>query len=179
MPNVVIVGEAMLMKPIPEYPGYFAGRDGHIYSNRCGYMRRLPERTHGGYLRVNVRDGGKPVKTHVEPVHKLILEAFVEKRPAGYVCRHLNGIPTDNRPANLRWGTPSENVRDSIRHGTAACLRRGEASVAAKLREEDIYTIRRMYREGHLQREIAGVFSISQRHVSDIVRGKTWTHLKG
>ena len=81
----------MSMKQIPQYPGYFAGIDGEIYTNRQGFLRKLPKRLHKGYYRVNVRDGGTPVKTHVEPVHKLILAAYVGKRPKGYVCRHLNG----------------------------------------------------------------------------------------
>jgi hypothetical protein len=33
-------------------------------------------------------------------------------------CRHLNGIPTDNRIENLCYGTISENIRDQVRHGT-------------------------------------------------------------
>lgn len=31
-----------------------------------------------------------------------------------------------------------------------------------------------MHAQGHQQKEIAGVFSISQHHVSDIINGKTW-----
>ena len=165
------------IKAIPQYPGYFAGVDGEIYTNRQGFLRKLPKRLHKGYYRVNVRDGGSPVRTHVEPVHKLILEAYVGRRPKGYVCRHLNGDALDNEPTNLCWGTPKENAQDAMRHGTAVCLRFGEAAVASKLMEQDIYKIKEMYATGHTQKEIAGVFSITQRHVSDIVRGKTWTHL--
>lgn len=165
------------MRPILQYPGYYAGVDGEIYSDRLGYLRKLPKRLHRGYYRVNVRDCDTPVKTHVEPVHKLILNAYVGERPKGYVCRHLNGNPLDNTPTNICWGTPKENAQDSIRHGTAVCLRFGEAAVASKLNEQDIYKIKEMYATGHTQKEIASVFSITQHHVSDIVRGKTWTHL--
>lgn len=51
-------------------------------------------------------------------VHRLVLEAFVGPCPKGMQCRHLNGIPTDNRLENLRWGTPSEDNYDRVRHGT-------------------------------------------------------------
>lgn len=163
------------MKPIPNYPGYYADENGDIFSARTGTLRVLPKRIHNGYFRVNVRDGNRPVKQCVEPVHKLILNAFVGSRPAGYVCRHLNGDPLDNRLTNICWGTPKENAQDSIRHGTAVCLRKGEAAVASKLTHDDVLAIRKLYSEGHLQKEIASVFSISQHHVSDIVRGKVWT----
>ncbi|MFV0400614.1 MAG: HNH endonuclease signature motif containing protein [Oscillospiraceae bacterium] len=112
-----------------------------------------------------------------EPVHKLVLEAFVGVRPEGMVCRHLNGNSLDNRLLNLCWGTPQENVRDSIRHGTAACLRHGENSVAAKLKLSDIYEIKQLYQSGYLQRELSEQFDVTQRHISDIVRNKTWCHI--
>jgi hypothetical protein len=64
-------------------------------------------------------------------------------------------------------------MQDEIRHGTAVCLRHGEEAAASKLSSEDVRKIRELYTEGHSQREIASAFSISQRHVSDIVRYKT------
>lgn len=51
-------------------------------------------------------------------VHRLVLEAFVGPCPAGQECLHGNGIPSDNRLRNLRWGTRSENSLDALKHGT-------------------------------------------------------------
>lgn len=165
------------MIALENYPGYYAEKDGHIYSTRNGILRQLPERIHKGYYRVNVRDGSTPAKKYAIPVHKLILEAFVGARPPGYVCRHLNGNAFDNRLENLCWGTPKENAQDAATHGTAVWLRHGEKAVAAKLTEQDIYRIIEMYEQGHKQKDIACVFSVTQRHVSDIVNKKTWCHL--
>lgn len=68
-----------------------------------------------GYLQVNLRRNG----THkFRTVHQLVLEAFVGPRPEPdwHAC-HNNGIPDDNRLENLRWDSPSANVRDTVRHG--------------------------------------------------------------
>ena len=163
-----------MIKSIPDYSGYYADQGGNIYSYRSGYMRELSQRIHKGYFRVNIRYDRRPGKKHSEPVHKLILIAFAGERKQGMVCRHLNGNPLDNRLENLAWGTPKENVQDSIQHGTAVCLLHGESSVAAKLSLESIREIRWLYLCGLLQRELSDMFGVTQRHVSDIVNGKTW-----
>lgn len=137
------------LKPIPKYDGYYADEFGRIYSYRSGNQRLLSQRIHKGYYRVNLKNkGGNGICT--EPVHKLVLEVFVGERPEGMVCRHLNGNPLDNRLLNLCWGTPKQNAQDSIRHGTAACLRNGERAVASKLMLSDIYEIKWLYLCGYL-----------------------------
>jgi hypothetical protein len=50
-------------------------------------------------------------------IHKLVLLAFVGPIPKGMIVRHLNDIKTDNRLANLRYGTHSENSFDIIANG--------------------------------------------------------------
>jgi hypothetical protein len=58
-------------------------------------------------------------------VHTLIAEAFICPRPTPEsVIRHLDGNPLNNDPSNLKWGTLSENVVDSIRHGTQRNIRK-------------------------------------------------------
>jgi hypothetical protein len=54
--------------------------------------------------------------THVY-VHRVVLEAFVGPCPEGMECRHLDGNSANNQVDNLKWGTPSENRADIIRHG--------------------------------------------------------------
>jgi hypothetical protein len=48
----------------------------------------------------------------------MVLEAFVGPCPPGLECCHGNGVGTDNWVENLRWDTHTENVLDSVRHGT-------------------------------------------------------------
>lgn len=50
-------------------------------------------------------------------VHQLVLEAFVGPRPEGMYGLHWDDDKNNNRLANLRWATPSENMMDQVRNG--------------------------------------------------------------
>jgi hypothetical protein len=52
------------------------------------------------------------------PVHVLVLTAFVGPRPGNLECCHWDDNPANNHLVNLRWGTRSENAKDSVRNGT-------------------------------------------------------------
>jgi hypothetical protein len=78
----------------------------------CEKGRALGQWTSGeGYSLVKLRGAGRRL------VHRLVLEAFRGPEPEeGMICRHLNGIRTDNRLVNLRWGSQRENVEDAWLH---------------------------------------------------------------
>ena len=76
-------------------------------------MRQTPN--YNGHLRVQLYSNRKGVPFFV---HTLVMAAFVGPRYEGMEVRHLNGDPADNRLSNLAYGTRSDNMVDSIRHGT-------------------------------------------------------------
>ena len=166
------------MKKIPGYEGYYATEDGQVISVRTGQQRILSQRIHKGYLHVQIRKGiGRHTRVKV-PVHQLVLSAFKgEKKSPELVSRHLNGNELNNHSYNLEWGTILENNLDSIKHGTAVCLRIGERHHHSKLKQHDVLDIERRVLCGEKQSSIATLYSISQRHVSDIKLHKTWNHL--
>lgn len=111
--------------PIPSAPGYAATAGGEIVS-----LARTVTRSNGSpyHLRERILTGllssGYYYATlHIDEnqvrrsVHSLVAEAFHGPRPEDLVVRHLNGDPLDNRPENLRYGTPSENQYDRVNHG--------------------------------------------------------------
>lgn len=56
--------------------------------------------------------------------------------------------------------------------------RRGEDCPTAKLTEDSVRKIRRMYKTGnYYQRELAKMFGVSRRAIGKIVNRKMWTHL--
>lgn len=74
-----------------------------------------PARYRSGHLFVVFSVGGieKPVA-----VHRLVGEAFLGPLPPGLETRHLDGNKDNNTPSNLSYGTHSENMRDTVIHGT-------------------------------------------------------------
>lgn len=110
--------------PVPGYEGFYEVSD-------HGRIRSLPRKTitgmRGGQIlqpwtrkdahlmvAMSVRNSQKSYL-----LHRLIALAFIgpPPSPAHEVC-HNDGDPANNVPGNLRWGTRSDNVFDSVRHGT-------------------------------------------------------------
>lgn len=103
---------------VPGWPAYEVSDRGVV--RRGGRPLRMWS-DHKGYLRVDLRDHGRRRKAMV---HSLVAETFLGPRPDGHQACHGDGSRTNNRADNLRWGTPSDNMRDSVLHGTHANARK-------------------------------------------------------
>ena len=95
---------------------YRVSSEGRVVS----FWRTIPRQ-----LKPSISRDGYPSVTLCSPlagrsrweVHRLVLLAFVGERPAHLVSRHLDGNPQNNALTNLVYGTESENVQDTLRHG--------------------------------------------------------------
>lgn len=110
------------LRPIPSHPEYLASDSGRVWSLKSDrYLRDYPARR--GYRRVNLSERG--VRVGAVGVHRLVCEAFHGPAPEGKPwALHRNGDPSDNTPGNLYWGSPKDNVKDMISHGTHPMLSR-------------------------------------------------------
>lgn len=113
-------------KDIPGYEGvYQASDEGEIKSLSGRFGRPLilrpgrAKRT-GHYQVVLTKPGTElqRLRRRTMTVHALVMLTFVGPLPAGAETRHIDGDVTNNHLANLRYGSRSENQRDSVRHGT-------------------------------------------------------------
>ena len=92
-------------------------RNGFPMELRGVELRQLAAKR-GGYPTVNLSRLGVE---RVHHVHILMLSAFIGPRPPGDTHgRHLNDISSDNRLANLAWGTRADNQQDMVRNGNHA-----------------------------------------------------------
>lgn len=82
------------------------------------YMRELRgTAAASGHLSLDLRFA--PRRQHMY-VHRLVALAFLGSPPPGHEVCHNDGVPSNNRLENLRWGTKSDNRLDDVRHGKSA-----------------------------------------------------------
>lgn len=142
---------AEIWKPVPSYPGLMASSLGRIclpvrsYEMPNGGIRTTnPKPTFGvvvtatkdascRYMRMRSRHFGN-IK-----IHRAVCEAFHGPAPSKkHVVLHRNEDGTDNREANLRWGTRKENQNaPSFKAWAAATCRakmRGQSGMRKAIR---------------------------------------------
>lgn len=161
-----------IIKSIEGKQGYFADSEGNIYTlwTNKGYhglvmqarFKKLKfSKSKSGHLVVSF---GRKEK---ELVHRVIYRTFVGEIPDGYVVRHLNDIPSDNRVVNLTAGTQKENMMDAGKNGR----------FKTKLNPEQVIKIKSL--KGFKKRkEVAEEFSVSEGTVKDIWNNRTWEWIK-
>ena len=169
-------------KDIPGYEGrYQASSMGRIrnigyevkgrnpYTGR-EFIRKVPSRIlkpgrfcKSGHVSVVLGKG-----TSGQPVHQLVMKAFVGEPPDGMEVLHKNGNPTDNRLENLDYGSRTENILDVYKHGKKW----------RKLSIEDVEEIRFGLAVGTRITELARMHGVSQSAISGIKTGKNYWWLR-
>ena len=108
-------------------------------------------------------------------VHRLVWEIHKENPGELFVCHTCDNPPCCNINHLFLDDHPG-NMRDMIDKGRNA-LQKGEYNPQSKLKEENIFEIFDLARAEVSQKEIAKLFGIAPRTVSDILRGKRWGYL--
>jgi hypothetical protein len=145
----------------------FVSRDGRILSMRQGCMKILrsaPDKD--GYLKVS--------RPEIK-IHHAVLLAWKGPRPAGAQARHLNGRRTVNLPANLAWGTATENGQDKRLHGSS----KGIKNPAARMTEAMVLRLREDYVHKSLSVICRENPCLSKFALWAAMSGYTWSHLPG
>lgn len=158
----------MQIKPVPQYPGYFASEDGRIKGPNK-WLSPFPNKQ--GYLRFNVSlPGGRLTQSSV---HIAVCSAFHGPRPLDRLAAHRDGNKLNNRADNLYWATSEENERDKREHGNSLL---GERHHQAKLTESDVRSIRFRLSQGEKGAALSREFGVTQTAISYIKLRKSWRH---
>ena len=162
-------------RAVPDFDGYYEVSDaGRVRSTHARWKDRPKilrlKLDECGYPEVCLCVNGKPKNICV---HRLVALAFhgVKRNALHREVAHLDGVKTNNSAANLKWVSHAENMAHKRKHGTA----KGSRHPGAKLTEADVLRIKTRYAR---RSEIASDFGISVHTVSDIWRGRRWSHLE-
>ena len=158
----------MEFRIIESFPIYLINPNGDIFSLRRNcFLHRIKDSK--GYIRAVLVDNDG--KKHSVGLHRLVAQVFIPN-PNGYPqVNHINGVKADNRVKNLEWCTANYNNN----HAFKMNLRRtGRELPYAKLKEEYIPWIKKMYEQGILIRQIAKVYDVSEKTIQRIIKNESW-----
>lgn len=152
--------------------GYGVDEKGNIY-NKNGTLKKQKVNCKGYYFTNYYVDG----KVKTLTAHRVVAIAY-HGEPQGDKTQvnHKNSDRKDNRPENLEWVTPSENLQ----HGYDFGFKKppsGTSNGNSKLTEEDIIIIRERCSKGHYLKDIAKDYGVSFQLISNIKLKKSWRHL--
>lgn len=125
-----------------------------------------------GYLKVNLSKNGK-VKN--QSVHRLVATAFVSNDEDLPEVNHEDGNKENNHYSNLVWCTSSYNQKHAFANGLQK-PQRGAKNGMAKINENDVKEIKRLYGTGRYSHRIIGnMFGISRQQAGRIINGDRWS----
>ncbi len=154
----------------PKYDNYYIDTEGIIYGPR-GVVKTHPQQN--GYLHFT------PSKNNV--VGGMSAHRFIKECELGHTIfeglqvNHIDGNKHNNHPDNLEICTRSENMRHAMELGLHKPPK-GEKHGRAKLTDSDALCILRDTTTGI--KELAILFSVSERTVRRIKARTHWKHLE-
>lgn len=161
------------MREIPGYPGYKITEDGTVYSFRVGNSRKV--RATGrlvrgivnnlSRVRVNLyRDGVRcPVS-----ISRLVAQIYIPNPDNLPLVMHKDNNPLNNHYKNLKWGTPSMNLKQ--------CWEEGRNPGNIGMSYQDKIALREaFYQSGMTQAEFARSRGLYPMKVSRILKGPKQT----
>lgn len=105
---------------------------------------------------------------------RLAYELALGPIPDGvFVCHKCDDRRCCN-PSHLLLGANADNVADMVAKRRQAL---GEKSGGAKLTEAEVHEIVSLRRDGLTQSAIAARFGVLRQQISNILSGKSWSHL--
>ena len=99
--------------------------------------------------------------------------------PNGLSVLHKCDVPQCVNPNHLEVGTHQDNMNDRKNRGRFTKIsRRGEYNGIAKLTEDDVRKIRKMYKTGNYnKKDLGNIFGCTRANIGSIINKKSWRHI--
>ena len=117
--------------------------------------------------------------TRRRPIHasRYSWEIHNGEIPENICVLHKCDNPPCVNPNHLFLGTKKDNYQDMVTKGRQVVLR-GEESPKSKLKEDDIRSIRQMYKsEKMTQKQLANLFGVTRGLIGHIIQGRIWNYI--
>lgn len=161
-----------------EYPNIWCSTKGRFYNTETkSFVDERPDRH--GHLHLNINNSPP---YHQPSSHRIIASMFIDNSNNYELVRHLDDDPTNNDVCNLAWGTRKENYQDSVENGGAYIpqeedwLKSNEIT-RRPLLATNLVTGEILYFKS--QADAAKNLGVSQRNISNIIRGGYGRHSAG
>lgn len=145
----------------------FKCRWGHVVNRNHAGRILQPYTNKDGYLATKLAKKGK-----LYLVHQLVSMTYIGPRPDGLVVNHKNGNKKDNRPSNLEYVTPEENVRHA--HRTGLVQIKGEQNWFASISNDDARMMADLFANGGTISDAMRRFGVKRGVAEKIRRGESW-----
>ena len=128
-----------------------------------------------GYSLVGLHKGGSQTTFRV---HRLVATHFIPNVNNKPTVNHIDGNKSNNSLTNLNWMTD----REQYIHAKSTGLRNdvGESNPSARLNDISVKEIVNLLKNtNYTQVEIASMFGVKRKAISEICRGVNWKHITG
>lgn len=140
---------------------YEITKDGRIINKHNGRTVK-PQMNGTGYCRVSI--GGK-----LQFVHRLVATKYIPNPENLPQVNHKDGNKLNNSVDNLEWVSNRDNSLHALKNGW---MRIEENHQFAKLNRKQVQFIKS--HDEMSRKELAELFNVSPRTITDIRKGKTW-----
>lgn len=107
----------------------------------------------------------------------IVLEAFIGQRPPEMDSCHGPAGQQDDSLSNVRWDTRSENIKDTVRSGSArVSMQQGAMNRSSKLTDDQVREMRSLYPTIN-GKQLAAMFGLKPSSIYDILNRRTWSHI--
>lgn len=149
------------------------GRTKSFKNGKVKILRPVP--TLNGYLKVVL---SKHNQKNTKHIHQLVSQCFIPNPENLPEVNHKFGVKFDNYFENIEWNTHLKNIEHSFKIGLR---KEGAEHKQAKLNEEQVREIRRIYIKGDSKLgalALAKKYGVSQQTILRVVNFKSYRNVK-